>query len=85
MSLGKIWKMSSLFKGMGYLVSTLSVVLLGIVAWQGASENRLLMLCLVAGMATSILGMTLRWISHRIDQKDKRQASLQSQRPRIPD
>jgi hypothetical protein len=72
--------MSSLFKGMGYLVSTFSVVLLGVVAWQGASENRLLMLCLVAGMATSVIGMTLRWISHRIDQKDKERLSQRTAR-----
>jgi hypothetical protein len=77
--------MSSLFKGMGYLVSTFSVVLLGIVAWQGASENRLLMLCLAAGMATSVLGMTLRWISHRIDQKEKNRIAQQSVHPEAQD
>jgi hypothetical protein len=49
--------MSSILKGLGYLVSTLSVILLGLVAWKGASENRPLMTCLVAGMATSIIGM----------------------------
>ncbi|HEV2817846.1 MAG TPA: hypothetical protein VGW40_11585 [Allosphingosinicella sp.] len=63
--------MASLFKGLGYLVSTLSVILLGIVAWKSASEQPLLLACLVLGMAASVVGMGLRWISHRIDEKEK--------------
>jgi len=63
--------MASLFKGLGYLVSTVSVLLLGIVSWKSASEQPLLFACLLAGMASSIAGMTLRWISHRIEQKEK--------------
>jgi membrane protein DedA with SNARE-associated domain len=63
--------MASLFKGLGYLVSTISVVLLGIVAWKSASEDPWLLACLIAGMAASVLGMALRWISHRIEQKEK--------------
>jgi hypothetical protein len=62
---------TSSFKGLGYLVSTISVVLLGIVAWKGASEQPLLLVCLIAGMAASVIGMALRWISHRIDRKEK--------------
>ena len=65
---------TSILKALGYLVSTLSVILLGAVAWKGASENPMLIICLVAGMATSIIGMALRWISHRIDQREKRKA-----------
>ena len=63
--------MASTFKGLGYLVSTLSVILLGIVAWKSASEQPLLFACLVLGMIASVTGMGLRWISHRIDQKEK--------------
>ena len=63
--------MASIFKGLGYLVSTISVVLLGIVAWKSASEQPLLFACLIVGMAASIAGMGLRWISHRIEQKEK--------------
>lgn len=62
---------ASTFKGLGYLVSTLSVTLLGIVAWKSASEQPLLFACLLLGMAASIAGMALRWISHRIEQKEK--------------
>jgi hypothetical protein len=61
----------STLKGLGYLVSTLSVVLLGIVACKSASEQPLLFACLILGMLASVAGMSLRWISHRIEQKRK--------------
>jgi hypothetical protein len=54
-------------KGFGYLVSTLSVLLLGTAAWKGASEEPLLLMCLIAGMTTSIVGMWLRYYSYRRD------------------
>ena len=63
--------MVSISKGLGYLVSTVSVVLLGIVAWQSASEKPLLFACLIAGMAASVLGMALRWVSHTRDRAEK--------------
>ena len=62
----------SLLKGLGYLVSTVSVMLLGIVSWSSASEHPVLLMCMIGGMATSVLGMTLRWISHCWEQKEKR-------------
>jgi hypothetical protein len=62
---------ASTFKGLGDLVSSVSVVLLGIVAWKSASEQPLLFACLIGGMLASVLGMTMRWISHRIEQNDK--------------
>ena len=61
----------STLKGIGYLTSTLSVVLLGVVSWKSASEQPVLAACLMLGMATSILGMCERWISHRIEQREK--------------
>ncbi len=61
-------------KGGGYLVSTGSVVLLGAVAWKSASEDTLMLACLVLGMLLSVVGMMLRWRSHRLDQKEKDQA-----------
>jgi hypothetical protein len=61
----------STLKGLGYLVSALSVVLLGIVGWKSASEQPLLFACLVIGMLASITGMALRWISHRVEQRQK--------------
>ena len=55
-------------KGFGYVVSTVSVLLLGAAASKGASEEPLLLLCLIAGMATSIVGMWLRYFSYRRDE-----------------
>ena len=60
-----------MLKTYGYLASTLSVLLLGMVAWKSASEQPLLALCLLAGMATSITGMFLRWLSHEGDRRRK--------------
>lgn len=60
-----------MLKTYGYLVSTLSVILLGIVAWKSASEQPILLFCLVGGMATSACGMFLRWLSHhRAERQD---------------
>lgn len=55
---------SLLIKSGGYGVSTLSVFLLAAPSWQNASKSPLLMACLVAGMAASIAGMGLRWLSY---------------------
>jgi len=62
---------ASRFKGAGYLTSTLSVILLAIVAWKGAKGDPLLLTCLMLGALTSICGMGLRWRSHRIEQHEK--------------
>ena len=58
-------------KGCGYLVSAASVVLLAIPASKSASEEPLMMAALLTGAALSIIGMALRWRSHRLDQKEK--------------
>jgi hypothetical protein len=55
-------------KGFGYVVSTLSVLLLGTAAWKGLSTEPLMQVCLIAGMATSIGGMWLRYFSYRRDE-----------------
>jgi hypothetical protein len=56
-------------KTCGYLVSTVSVLLLGIVSWKGTQSEPLLRTCLCAGMAASIAGMILRWASYQIEKK----------------
>jgi hypothetical protein len=63
--------MVSALKGLGYLVSTLSVILLGIVSWQAARDEPLLFACLIAGLFASVAGMGLRWLSHRLGEKEK--------------
>ena len=48
----------------GYLVSTLSVLLLAIVSWDSVTADPVLLACLIGGVCASIGGMALRWMSH---------------------
>jgi hypothetical protein len=61
----------SRLKGGGYLSSTVSVFLLAIPGLKAAMEAPALFVCMVAGVATSIGGMYLRWRSHRLEQERK--------------
>jgi uncharacterized protein involved in response to NO len=60
---------SATIKTVGYLISTVSVLLLGVVSWKAASHEPVLKMCLIGGMSTSILGMLMRWISYQRDEK----------------
>jgi biotin transporter BioY len=60
-------------KTAGYLISSVSVVLLGAVAWKSAAEHPLMLACLIGGMALSILGMLLRWTSYKIEEDSKKE------------
>jgi len=62
-------------KGLGYFISTISVVFLGIVAWPGPNEPAWHGAAVAAGMALSILGMGVRYVSHRQDRQDIRRAA----------
>ncbi len=55
-------------KGLGYLSSIVSVLLLGTVAWPKADEPRWKAPLLAVGMAASIFGIALRFLSHRKEQ-----------------
>jgi len=59
----------NIIKTTGYLISTLSVILLGILSLKAARESPLLMACLIGGMLCSMLGMALRWLSYQIDKE----------------
>jgi len=52
-------------KGLGYLISTASVFLLGAAAWPKPGEPPEVMWLILGGMAASIVGMFLRYLSHR--------------------
>lgn len=52
-------------KALGYLVSTVSVLFLATVAWPTPGEPRWMAIAVVVGVATSVLGMFLRYLSHR--------------------
>jgi hypothetical protein len=60
-------------KTAGYLISTISVLLLGAVAWTGTAEHPAMRILLILGMSTSIAGMFLRWLSYRGEQREKRE------------
>lgn len=62
-------------KGVGYLISSISVAFLGAVAWPGPGEPRWHAWAVIIGMATSVLGMSVRFVSHRKDRKDIRRAA----------
>ena len=62
-------------KGLGYLISTISVLFLGIVAWPQPDEPRWQVWGVAVGMATSILGMGVRFLSHRQDRRDIQRAA----------
>jgi hypothetical protein len=57
----------ALLKTMGYVVSSVSVLLLAIVSWKSAKEDLVIALCLMGGIVTSLLGMLLRWLSYQLD------------------
>lgn len=62
-------------KTCGYLVSSVSVVLLAVVAWPGASKQPVLLVALVAGALASVVGMGLRWLSYWIEERRKSEAN----------
>lgn len=53
-----------IIKTTGYLISCVSVILLGIVAWSGVAGKPAMEACLLGGMAASIAGMFCRWLSY---------------------
>ena len=57
-------------KSLGYLVSTISVLLLGVASWPGAARAGLTVV-LVLGMTASILGMACRWYSYRLEKRQR--------------
>gem|GEM_PF-1733960 len=59
-------------KGAGYLVSSVSVLLLAVSPLKTAMSDPLLLSCLIGGVALAIVGMVLRYLSHRRDQHEKR-------------
>lgn len=78
---------SSKIKGSGYFLSTVSVLLLGIPAVKSAGEDTMMMGLLLSGMVLSVIGMGLRWRSHRVElrerDKDRKRNRLSSSRGTI--
>jgi hypothetical protein len=68
------------WKGLGYLISIVSVFFLGAVAWPKPSEPWWHMPALIAGMATSILGMASRYKAHLDQQREIKKAKAEAER-----
>ena len=68
------------WKGLGYIISIISVLLIGAVAWPHANEPRWHGYLLIAGMATSIIGMGFRYIAHLKEKAEIREAKAEARR-----
>jgi hypothetical protein len=68
------------FKALGYLVSIVSVFVLGAVAWPGPDEPKWHLPLLIAGMATSIIGMACRYKSHLDEVRELKKAAAKGER-----
>ena len=66
------------WKGLGYLVSIVSVFFLGAVAWPKAGEPAWHMPVLLGGMATSILGMGFRYLAHLHQQREMQRTKAEA-------
>ena len=68
------------WKGLGYLISIASVFLLGAVAWPKDGEPGWYLPALIAGMATSIIGMACRYKAHLDQQRELKRAEAEARR-----
>jgi hypothetical protein len=66
------------WKGLGYLISIISVFLLGAIAWPKPSDPHWHLPVLLAGMATSIVGMACRYKAHLDQQSEIRKAQAEA-------
>lgn len=57
-------------QGLGYLISSVSVGFLGAVAWPRPGEPQWMAWAVSIGMALSILGMGVRFLSHLRDKRN---------------
>lgn len=62
-------------KFLGYSISTVSVLFLGLVAWPSAGEPQWKAWAVGFGMLTSIAGMFCRYLSHIDEQHDINRAA----------
>jgi hypothetical protein len=69
------------FKALGYLVSIVSVLFLGAVAWTKENPPGWYYPALVIGMATSIVGMGFRYTAHLREKREIEKARAEAERP----
>lgn len=68
------------WKGLGYLVSIVSVFFLGVIAWPRPEDPAWHLPVLIAGMALSIAGMGLRYVAHLKQQKEMAKVEAEARR-----
>jgi hypothetical protein len=68
------------WKGLGYLISIVSVFFLGALAWPKPGDPWWHLATLVAGMAASILGMACRYKAHLDQQREIRIAEAEARK-----
>jgi len=66
------------WKAVGYLVSMVSVLLLGSIAWPKPDDPAWHIPALLAGMTTSILGMGFRYKAHLDQKREIKRAKAQA-------
>jgi hypothetical protein len=71
-----------LLKTLGYSISSISVLCLGLVSWEGAKDKPVMLTLLLVGMATSVLGMMARWLSFAREQQAKGKHPVELEGPR---
>ena len=68
------------WKGLGYLVSILSVFFLGAIAWPKAGDPWWYLPAVIIGMGTSIIGMGCRYKAHLDQLNELRRTKAEARR-----
>lgn len=68
------------WKGLGYLTSIASVFFLGAIAWIKDNPPDWYCPALIAGMATSIIGISLRYKAHLDQQRELKKTEAEARR-----
>ncbi|HET7816863.1 MAG TPA: hypothetical protein VFK58_04735 [Sphingomicrobium sp.] len=68
------------FQGLGYLASIVSVLFLGAIAWPRANDPDWVLPALLIGMATSVVGMGLRYVAHLQQAREVKKAEAEARR-----
>lgn len=67
-------------QAIGYLASIVSVLFLGAIAWPRANDPDWVLPALLVGMATSVIGMGLRYVAHVRQMREVKQAKAEARR-----
>jgi hypothetical protein len=68
------------WKALGYLISIVSVLFLGAIAWPKAGDPAWHLPVLIVGMATSIIGMGCRYKAHLDQKREIKKAEAEARR-----